>query len=57
MDIGQLDNEYEWYLMGAKKRERIPEKAVAEMAWCHEMEKVDDKQYYEQIVKRIYLNL
>ena len=57
LDIGQLDNEYEWYLMGAKKRERIPEKAVAEMAWCHEMEKVDDKQYYEQIVKRIYLNL
>ena len=31
IDIGQVDNEYDWYRMGAKKREKIPGKMVSEI--------------------------
>ena len=31
VDIGQIDNEYDWYCMGAKKREKIPGKMVSEI--------------------------
>lgn len=31
LDIGQLDNEYEWYIRGADERIPIPGKMVAEV--------------------------
>lgn len=33
IDIGQLDNEYDWYRMGVESRERIPGKKAAEVRW------------------------
>lgn len=53
LDIGQIDNEYEWYLMGTAKREEIPGKVVAEISWCHNPQEVKDRRYYEQTVRRI----
>lgn len=53
VDIGHLDNEYEWYLMGAENREELEGKAVAELPWCHRADRCDNKIYNEQIVKCI----
>lgn len=33
MDLGQLDNEYEWFLMHASEREVIEGKSVSELNW------------------------
>ena len=35
LDIGQLDNEYDWYRMHAQTRQPIPGKCVAELSWGH----------------------
>lgn len=53
LDIGQLDNEYEWYLRGAEKRIAVPGKCVAEVPECHEVEMIEDKEYEKQIVGRV----
>jgi glycosyltransferase family protein len=42
IDIGQIDNEYEWYLRKAEKRVSIPGKMVAEVdnkvSFCHDIQ-------------------
>lgn len=53
VDIGQLDNEYEWYLHKAQIQEAIQGKMVAEVSWGHNPEQCTDKKYLEQIVARI----
>lgn len=53
IDIGQLDNEYEWYLRGAEERMEIEGKIVAELNWCHSANDIIDKQYESQIIAKI----
>lgn len=51
IDLGQLDNEYEWYLMQATEREVIQGKSVSEIGW-YRIPKDDfyDSEYESQIV-------
>lgn len=51
LDIGQLDNEYEWYLRGAKKRIEIPGKCVSELA--HDVSVIEDEEYTQHIIARV----
>lgn len=54
LDIGQLDNEYEWFLRGAEQRIEIPGKGVAELEWCRRPEAAEmDPVYTEQILTQI----
>lgn len=53
VDIGQLDNEYEWYLMSAKKRSAIRGKMVAEVADNSTVEAFVNEIYSSQIVGAI----
>lgn len=54
LDIGQIDNEYEWFIRNAQDRIEIPGKCVAELSWCHQpQEIVLDDCYEGQIVERI----
>lgn len=54
LDIGQLDNEYEWFLRKAACRIEIPGKGVAELGWCRRPGKVEiDSVYSEQILTQI----
>lgn len=54
LDIGQLDNEYEWFLRKAAQRIEIPGKGVAELEWCRRPGDVKlEPIYEEQIVDRI----
>lgn len=50
IDIGQLDNEYEWFLRGSKKRERIEGKMVAEMGQGQVISDCTDGNYKSQII-------
>ena len=53
-DIGQLDNEYHWFLSKAEKKIEIPGKSVAEVEGCHcPKDLVADKKYEKQIVEQI----
>lgn len=53
VDIGQLDNEYEWYLRSAEDRVEIEGKVVAELSWCHNPIDIKDTGYQKQIIARI----
>ena len=53
LDIGQLDNEYEWYLRGVQKRIPIPGKTVSEFCRGFIFENCELKDYYNQIVCEI----
>ena len=53
LDIGQIDNEYEWYLTGAQKREKIPGKMVAELLVEQDFELKDEAVYRNQIIAKI----
>lgn len=54
LDIGQIDNEYEWFLRKTDDRVEIPGKVVAELNWCHQpIEMEEDCDYIRQIIKRI----
>lgn len=53
LDIGQLDNEYEWYLRGAKDRIEIPGKMVAEILKEQKLELNDEIDYVSQIMEII----
>ena len=53
IDIGQIDNEYEWWMMGTKKRTNISGKMVAEMSIDNQDFFIKDEVYEGQIVKRI----
>lgn len=53
LDIGQLDNEYEWYMRGTDKRIEIPGKCVAESIDYRIPDEIGDSSYESQIVARI----
>lgn len=53
IDIGQLDNEYEWYKMGTEEKVLIPGKMVAEVPWAHEPDDINNYVYESQILCRI----
>lgn len=54
LDIGQLDNEYEWLLRKAVRRIEIPGKGVAELGWCRQPGEMGvDPVYTEQILAQI----
>ena len=54
IDIGQVDNEYDWYCMGADKRISIKGKMVAEIEKNSELEDFADSKYFSQIAIEIY---
>ncbi len=54
IDIGQIDNEYDWFLSGAKDREKIRGKLVAEIQYdCNCMEELSDVTYTSQIIYNV----
>ena len=53
LDIGQLDNEYDWYLKGVDRRTAISGKLVAEVAENLNINECDSKEYRSQIVAEI----
>lgn len=53
IDIGQLDNEYEWSLRKTETRVEIPNKMVAELSWCRNPEIIEDELYDKQIIEVI----
>ena len=53
LDIGQIDNEYDWYLRGAKEREDIRGKLVAERPAGQKLELDDEAGYRNQIIAKI----
>ena len=54
IDIGQLDNEYEWYLRGAVVQEKIPGKSAAEAGQLVDDDGLNLTEYRKQIVTQIY---
>lgn len=53
IDIGQLDNEYEWYLQGVQERTEIKGKMVAEIKRHMKPEECICKEYNSQILYEI----
>jgi len=53
IDIGHLDNEYEWYLRGVKERVDICYKYVAECWNGTQVEEINDDEYESQIIQYI----
>lgn len=53
IDLGQIDNEYEWYKMGASVREAIPGKAVPELPGEYVADDCTDADYDRQIVDEV----
>lgn len=54
IDIGQVDNEYEWYLRNVEKRVNIEYKYVAEAGITgRKVEEIEDQTYLSQILKQI----
>ena len=53
IDIGQLDNEYEWFIRNAENRMQIPGKMTAEVNQKCEYYAVKNSEYLLQVVKRI----
>ncbi len=53
IDMGHLDNEYEWYLRGAKERVNISYKYVAECWSGTQVDIINDDEYESQIIKYI----
>lgn len=57
LDVGQIDNEYEWFIRRAKEKVEIPGKCVAELSWCHYPKNVIvDDDYEDQIIKKIRIS-
>ncbi len=54
IDLGQIDNEYEWYLRGADERIPLDNKAVPELEGYHTANNLQDDTYESQILERIY---
>lgn len=52
LDIGNLDIEYEWYLMGAKSKVKIKGKYTSEASGGREVNDINDNNYFSQIIKK-----
>jgi len=55
LDIGHLDNEYEWYLAGVEERIDIPYKYVNEVRGGEIIEDMKNEEYEKQIIRRVVL--
>lgn len=53
LDIGQLDNEYEWYLRDVRERISIPGKLVAEVSEKQSFVMVDERKYLNQVIAKV----
>lgn len=53
IDMGHLDNEYEWYLRGVEERVNISYKYVAECCNGTQVEEINSEEYESQIIKYI----
>lgn len=54
IDLGQLDNEYEWRLRKSTTKEAIPGKTVSDMGSDRHLDTIEiDDEYYSQIVREI----
>lgn len=53
LDLGHVDIEYEWFLMGAKQKVSIPTKHVNETKDGRNPKNIEDENYIKQIVKKI----
>ena len=54
IDMGHLDNEYEWYIRGCTEMEKVPYKYMNNMGECGRIaEEVNDEEYICEIIKRI----
>lgn len=53
LDIGHLDLEYEWYLMGADTKVNIPQKYVNEVCGGEVVSDCNDEAYISQVVSKI----
>lgn len=53
LDIGNIDIEYEWYLMGAKERVAIPGKFTNEATDGRGFTNCQDEKYLSQIIARV----
>ena len=53
MDVGHVDIEYEWMLMGAKDKVAVPNKYVNELPEGRITTELDDPVYLSQIIGRI----
>lgn len=53
IDIGNIDNEYEWYLAGAKRKKRNPMKFSMEVKGGSEVDRCDSATYINSIIGRI----
>lgn len=50
LDLGHIDIEYEWFLMGAKKKVAIKNKYVNEVKSGRKISNVEDENYLNQII-------
>ena len=54
IDLGQVDNEYEWFLRHATERIVIEGKSVSELAWYRIPEtQISDDKYETQIIAHV----
>lgn len=53
IDVGQLDNEYDWYCMGVTTRQVIPGKTVAELYEGRSPTVVLDEGYEREVIARV----
>lgn len=53
IDIGHIDIEYEWYLMRAKNKVKIPFKATNEAGAATDVATIDNADYESQIRCRV----
>lgn len=53
MDIGHIDLEYEWYLNGSGERSEVRTKYNNALLGGGQVEDVDDREYYAQIIEQI----
>lgn len=53
LDIGHIDNEYEWYLRGVEERVEIPGKIIAELLTQQRLEIDGETEYQNQTIAKI----
>lgn len=53
LDIGQIDNEYDWYVSGARERKDIPGKLVAERPAGQNLNLNQEMGYRNQVIAKI----
>ena len=55
VDIGHIDIEYEWYLMGATEKVAVKNKYTNEAYGGNQQFGIEDKEYEKQIVVKVSL--